>query len=115
MPKESPCKIVLTEEEQRSLISITRKYTAPYRDVIRAKVVLLAAKGLENKEIGEKLNLPRKTVSKWRQRFFNEREKGLTDRQRAGRPFYFSPCADSPDKGTSLPASRRAGRSVKPV
>ena len=53
---------------------MARKYTAPYRDVIRAQVILLAAKGIENKEIGERLNLPRKTVSKWRKRFFYERE-----------------------------------------
>lgn len=51
----------------------------------------LLAKGLENKEIGEKLNIPRKTVSKWRKRFFFERERGLVDRPREGRPFIFSP------------------------
>jgi len=32
---------------------------------------------MENEEIGEKLNLPRKTVSKWRKHFFYEREQGL--------------------------------------
>ncbi|MDP2983530.1 MAG: helix-turn-helix domain-containing protein [Candidatus Latescibacter sp.] len=115
MPRISPFKIVLTDEEQQSLSSMTRKYTAPYRDVIRAQVILLAAEGLENNEIGKKLNLPRKTVSKWRKRFFNERERGLVERPRMGRPFAFSPCGDSPNKGTCLPASRRAGHSVKPV
>jgi len=64
----------LTNKEQDHLSSLARKYTAPYRDVIRAQVILLAAKGIENKEIGERLNLPRKTVSKWRKRFFYERE-----------------------------------------
>ncbi len=91
MPRMSPYKIILTDEEQNYLNSIARKYTALYRDVIRAQVILLAAKGMENKEIGEKLNLPRKTVSKWRKRFFYEREKGLVDKPRAGRPFIFSP------------------------
>jgi transposase len=94
---------------------MTRKYTAPYRDVIRAQVILLAAEGFENKVIGEKLNLPRKTVSKWRKRFFKEREKGLKDRPREGRPFNFSPCGDSPNKSSCLPASHKAGHSVKPV
>lgn len=91
MPRISPYKIILTDEEKSYLYSIARKYTAPYRDVIRAQVILLAAEGLENKEIGEKLNIPRKTVSKWRKRFFFERERGLVDRPREGRPFIFSP------------------------
>lgn len=91
MPRKSPFKIILTNEEREHLISLARKYTAPYRDVIRAQVILMAAQGMENKEIGEKLNLPRKTVSKWRKRFFYEREKGLVDRPRAGGPFFFSP------------------------
>ena len=88
MPRISPFKIKLTDEEHQYLNSMARKYTAPYRDVIRAQVILLAAEGMENNEIGEKLNLPRKTVSKWRKRFFNERERGLVDRPRAGRPFF---------------------------
>lgn len=91
MPRKSPFKIILTNEEREHLISLARKYTAPYRDVIRAQVILMAAEGMENKEIGERLNLPRKTVSKWRKRFFYKREKGLVDRPRAGGPFFFSP------------------------
>ena len=91
MPRKSPFKIILTNEEREHLISLARKYTAPYRDVIRAKVILMATEGIENKEIGERLNLPRKTVSKWRKRFFYKREKGLVDRPRAGGPFFFSP------------------------
>ncbi len=91
MPRISPYKIILTNEEKSYLYSIARKYTAPYRDVIRAQVILLAAEDLENKEIGEKLNIPRKTVSKWRKRFFFKREGGLVDRPREGRPFIFSP------------------------
>lgn len=90
MPRKSPFKIILTNQEREHLISLARKYTAPYSDVIRAQVILMAAEGMENKEIGEKLNLPRKTVSKWRKRFFYKREKGLVDRPRAGRPFFFS-------------------------
>jgi len=91
MPRKSPFKIILTNEEREHLISSARKYTAPYRDVIRAQVILMTAEGMENKEIGERLNLPRKTVSKWRKRFFYKREQGLVDRPRAGGPFFFFP------------------------
>jgi len=90
MPRKSPFKIILTNEEREHLISLARKYTAPYKDVIRAQVILMAAEDTENKEIGKRLNLPRKTVSKWRKRFFYKREKGLVDRPRAGGPFFFS-------------------------
>lgn len=91
MPRKSPFDIILTKEELNYMNSLARKYTAPYRDVMRAQVILLAAEGIENKEIGERLNLPRKTVSKWRKRFFHEREKGLVDKPRIGRPILFSP------------------------
>ena len=55
MPRKSPFDIILTKEELIYINSIARKYTAPYRDVIRAQLILLAAKGMENKGIGEKL------------------------------------------------------------
>jgi transposase len=58
---------------------------------MRAKIALLAADGLENKQIGERLDLPRQIVSKWRKRFFEERLAGLEERSRRGRPRAFPP------------------------
>ena len=58
---------------------------------MRAKVTLLAADGLSNQQIGERLQLPRQIVSKWRKRFFEERLAGLQERPRRGRPALFSP------------------------
>jgi transposase len=91
MPRKSPYTVILDLNEKRKLQQIARKYTSPYYEVVRAKVILLAAKGLENKEIGEQLDLPRQIVSKWRKRFFEERLAGLQDRPRQGRPCHFSP------------------------
>jgi len=91
MPRNSPFNIVLTGEESTQLKTVTRKYTSPYCDIIRAKVILLAAKGLENKHIAERLDLPRQIVSKWRKRFFEERLAGLEERPRRGRPPVFPP------------------------
>ena len=91
MPRKSPYAIELAEEERQSLHGLAQKYTAPYFEVVRAKVILLAAEGLENKQIGERLDLPRQIVSKWRKRFFYERMVGLEDRPRPGRPRAFSP------------------------
>jgi transposase len=91
MPQESPYAIILAKEEARELDAIARRYTSPYCDVMRAKVVLLAADGCSNKDIGGRLDIPRQIVSKWRKRFFEERLAGLQGRARRGRPRLFSP------------------------
>lgn len=91
MTKRSPYVIVLSAKEGKYLGRMARKYTSPYRDVIRAKIVLMAAEGLKNKEIAQRLDLPRQIVSKWRKRFFKERLVGLEERPRRGRPPAFSP------------------------
>jgi transposase len=91
MPRKSPYAIVLSDVEQRELERIANKYTSPYYIVVRAKAVLLAAQGLDNKTIGERLSLPRQIVSKWRKRFFEQRLEGLTDKPRTGRPSVFFP------------------------
>ncbi|MEW6665032.1 MAG: helix-turn-helix domain-containing protein [Thermodesulfobacteriota bacterium] len=91
MPRKSPFTLLLDLKEKQFLEAITRKYTSPYSDVMRTKVVLLAAQGLSNKEIGERLELPRQIVSKWRKRFFDQRLAGLQERSRRGRPRLFPP------------------------
>ena len=102
MPRRSPYTIILTEGEQQHLQQVAGKYASPYRDVVRAKVVLLAAQGIENGEIGNRLDLPRQIVSKWRKRFFYERLDGLSDRPRGGRPSDFSPSGDRGGQGPGL-------------
>jgi len=90
MPRRSPYEIVLTPKEREALEALVRKYTARYCDVMRARIALLAADGLDNKQIGARLDLPRQIVSKWRKRFFQERLAGLEERPRRGRPRTFS-------------------------
>ena len=63
MPRHSPYDIVLTKGERLSLETMARRYTSPYRDVIRAKIVLLAALGLGNDVISARLDTPRQIVS----------------------------------------------------
>jgi transposase len=62
-----------------------------YRDVLRAKVVLMAADGLDNEEIAARLDTRREIVSKWRKRFYLQDLAGLEERPRGGRPPVFSP------------------------
>jgi transposase-like protein len=69
MPRISPFAIVMSSQEPLALEEVARKYTSPYRDVVRTKVVLYAARGLQNKEIASRIDVPRQIVSKWRKRF----------------------------------------------
>ena len=62
--------IELGKAEREELAARARKYTSPYRDVIRAKIILYAAAGLDpTTSIAARLDTPRQIVSKWRKRF----------------------------------------------
>jgi hypothetical protein len=91
MSRESPYHITLSQSERLELVRRANKYTLPYYQVIRAKMILLAHQGLSNDEIADHLNTRREIVSMWRKRFFEKRLAGLEDRQRPGRPRVFPP------------------------
>jgi transposase-like protein len=93
VPRQSPFIIKLSPAEVTVLASTSRRYSASYRDVIRARIVLLAAEGQENTEIARRLDLPVQIVSKWRKRFFEEGLAGLAERSRTGRRPGVSPSA----------------------
>jgi transposase len=80
----------------------------PYFEVMRARMILLAAEGLQNDEIAARLNTRREVVSKWRKRFFYERLPGLEEHSRPGRPRAFPPAVIVQVKALAceLPASR---------
>src|SRR5215831_16970944 len=102
MPRRSPFVVQLTEMERAEVEARCKEYTSPYRDVVRAKIVLLASQGLGNDRIAAQLGLPRQIASKWRQRFCIQRVPGLEDRPRGGRPARFSPQRRGRDQGTGL-------------
>ncbi len=91
MPRKSPFLLNLTVAQRRELEARARRYTLPYRDVVRAKIVLLAASGMDNDEIAARLDTRREVVSKWRKRFYEQGLAGLDERPRGGRPPAFSP------------------------
>jgi DNA-directed RNA polymerase specialized sigma24 family protein len=102
MPRTSPYNIQLSDEERRHLEAAARRYTSPYREVVRARIVLYAAQGLGNDEIAIRLDTPRQVVSKWRKRFYEQRLTGLTDLPRGGRPPDFSPRGGRGGQGTGV-------------
>ena len=93
MPRKSPFHIELSAQESTELIRRATKYTLPYFEVVRAKMILMAADGMGNDEIAARLDTRREVVSQWRQRFFKERLVGLEERARPGRPRVFPPSA----------------------
>jgi hypothetical protein len=93
MPRKSPFHIELSRAESIELNRRAAKYTLPYFEVVRAKMILMAAQGMGNDEIAVRLDVGRDVVSQWRQRFFKERLAGLEERARPGRPRVFPPRA----------------------
>jgi predicted ArsR family transcriptional regulator len=100
MPTQSPYRIELAKEQRAILHERARAHTAPYWEVVRARIVLLAAEGASNKEIARRLDTTPQTVCKWRKRFYEEGLSGLEDRPRSGRPPLFSPRSE--DGGESI-------------
>lgn len=89
MSRRSPFSIVLSKAEEAELKRRASRYTLPYFQVLRAKMILLAHQGLTNEVIADRLSTRREIVSMWRKRFFEERLAGLVDRERPGRPRVF--------------------------
>lgn len=91
MARKSPYVLALRAEQRLELEARARRYTLPYCEVVRAKIVLMAAEGLDNDEIASRLDTRREIVSKWRKRFFEQGLPGLEERPRGGRPPVFPP------------------------
>ena len=102
MPRSSPYRIVLSRDEARELTRRAAKYTLPYYQVVRAKMILLAAQGWGNDQIAATLHTRREIVSLWRKRFYRERLGGLEDQVRPGRPRAFSPSRGRAGQGTGV-------------
>lgn len=90
MSRCSPFVVVLSDVDCAVLEASVAGYTAPFWLVQRARIVLLAGKGLANVAIARRLGVDVDTVSKWRKRFVTEGLAGLKDRPRSGRPRRFA-------------------------
>jgi transposase len=78
--------ITLTDEERVMLTKWSRGRSTPARLVVRAKIVLAAARGDENRDIAAELGCTRRTVGTWRNRFAQLRLAGIEqDAPRGGR------------------------------
>lgn len=79
----------ITDEERAELERRVRSKTVEARVAQRARIILLAADGLSNRAIGERVGMHYNQVGEWRQRFEVDRLAGLLDGDRPGRrPIY---------------------------
>ncbi len=69
--------IELTAEERSTLVKWSRGKRTQARVVERAKIVLAAADGKQNKQIAKELGVSQPTVGKWRNRFAAQRLAGI--------------------------------------
>ena len=86
MPDPFAAVVVLTDDERSQLEAWARRPTSAQALAQRARIVLASAEGGTNVEVGERLNLARGTVARWRNRFVLYRLDGLLDEPRPGRP-----------------------------
>src|SRR5271154_1937096 len=78
--------IKLSAEAQLALEKLSRRRTTPIRVVQRSRIILLAAEGLQNKEIAERLKIAPRMAALWRDRFGERGVEGLMkDTPRPGR------------------------------
>jgi transposase len=81
--------LAITDAERAELQRRVRAHTTPQRAAKRARIVLLAADGLPNRQIAPMVGMNQHTVAQWRRRFETERLAGLDDRKRPGRPLVY--------------------------
>jgi transposase len=78
--------VVLTEEERDELTKLARSRLSSVRLALRAKIILLAANGIQNKDIAEQLKVGRVQVSRWRERYIESRLAGIEHDLARGAP-----------------------------
>ncbi len=114
MPRRSPFVVVLSSEERAVLEERAASRSASHSSVVRARIVLLAAEGLQNIDIAARAGVCVDVASRWRKRFSEAGIVGLADRPRSGRPRRFGPevvagikaLACEPPEKRAVPLSR---------
>ncbi|MBL0208663.1 MAG: IS630 family transposase [Propionivibrio sp.] len=69
--------IILTDDERAELAKLVRSKLSSVRLAQRARIVLLAADGIQNKVIAQQLDVGRVQVSRWRERYAQSRLSGI--------------------------------------
>ena len=78
--------LTVSGEDREVLVRWSKRPTSPHSIAQRARIVLLAADGLSNNEVADKVGCNQATVVKWRKRFIERGVDGLPDDPRTGAP-----------------------------
>ena len=79
--------VLLSPEDDRCLRDLSKRKRVEVRVQLRARIVLLAAQGVTDKDIAAKLDIERRVAARWRARFLELGVDGLLkDATRPGRP-----------------------------
>jgi transposase len=121
MPGPQLPPLELTADERDALETLVRRHTAPQQLVWRARIILLAADGLNNSQIARRLSLEADTVRLWRQRWRGfagitladlSVEDRLSDAPRPGCPARITPEQVCRIVALACEAPRTAGRPI---
>lgn len=82
---------MLSSADRRALEGLVRRGTEEQRDVLRARIALMADQGLSTKAIADHLRTTVQTVSLWRGRVARSGLEGLVENARPGRPRRITP------------------------
>jgi transposase len=88
--RRSPFEIHLCSDERKILKGRASSRSAPHSVVVRARIVLLSAQGVQNIDIARRVGVCVDVASRWRKRFCQQGLEGLRDRPRSRRPRTFS-------------------------
>lgn len=87
----SPASPLNVSPDQREVLELwSRSRLLPQRQVLRARIVLLAAQGVANEAIAQRLGCSKPSVLKWRARFETGGIEGLEEAAGRGRPSTYS-------------------------
>jgi putative transposase len=90
-----PSALILSESQRKDLEAFARRHSSPQQSVLRARIVLAAADGLNNSQVARLLAISIPTARAWRDRWVGlqaapEDDLGVDDRladaPRSGRP-----------------------------
>jgi transposase len=104
-----PRPVRVTGAIRRVLTRRARGQKTPYRDKVRAQIVLLAADRCSNAAIAAVVGTCVDTVRTWRGRFAAQGLAGLRDLARSGRPARFSPVQVAQVKALACQLPARVG------
>jgi transposase-like protein len=86
MANRAAAALGLRDGDRERLVSLTRSSSVRAGLAQRARIVLLAADGVSNTAIADKVGVTRQTVVGWRGRYEEGGLRGLEDEPRSGRP-----------------------------